>query len=133
MPLLQWDESYSVGIKEFDEHHKELLIHIHNLNDSIKQRQSQKLILGLIQKLEDYANFHFSAEEYYMTKYNYPEFKEHKKQHQLFFHKISDYKHAVATEQLSLLVLNFLNNWYLNHIHNIDKRYQYFFNKKGIK
>ena len=133
MTLLQWDESYSVGIKEFDEHHKELLVHIHNLNNAIRQRQSQKLITGLLNKLEDYANFHFSAEEYYMTKYNYPQFDEQKKQHNLFFSKIDEYKHAVATEQLSLIVLGFLNNWYLGHISNVDKQYQKFFNRLGIK
>lgn len=133
MPLLQWDSSISVGIAEFDEHHRKMLDYIHQLNEAFRQHQSQPTLKLLFKELEDYTYYHFSAEEHYMTKYKYPNFIEHKKQHQIFIEKIAEYREAVVSEKLALVVLRFLNEWYIKHIKSVDKRYKDFFIEKGLR
>ena len=85
--MLEWEDKFSVGISIIDEEHKKL---IGILNKAIfaKEHNSNteetKEVLG---EMLEYSQKHFSTEEAYMIKFNFPEYQFHKNEHLDFTNK----------------------------------------------
>ena len=61
MNTIIWnDKTMSLGIPLIDEQHKELLNIINQLSTSVYSNTQKKDIFMIINKLIDYANFHFT-------------------------------------------------------------------------
>lgn len=121
---LQWNESLSVGVKEIDEQHKELISRINNLLEACREGKGKLVIEEIVDFLEKYVVVHFSTEERYMDKYSYSETSLHKKEHKYFaetFSKIKD-EHLSKNElMLATVKLNdLLVRWLINHIKKTD-------------
>ncbi len=69
----------SLGINLIDKQHKELLNIINLLASSINESSLKKDLIYIIDKLIDYAYFHFTTEEEVFDKVSYKDSKEHKK------------------------------------------------------
>jgi hemerythrin len=134
MAMIEWNNDYSVKVKELDEHHKKLIGYINELHDSMKQGKGNEVISKIVNDLIEYSKFHFSAEEKYMEKYNYPDSMKHKEEHSYFINKALEFKKAVddKTNLVSIKVMGFLVDWLLNHIANTDKKYSKTFNDNGL-
>lgn len=81
MPLITWDEKYSVGIDEFDAHHKRLFSLINNLHEGILAGTGKEVLGKVLSELVNYTVYHFRAEESAFQKYGYQEMKAHKVEH----------------------------------------------------
>jgi len=134
MALFDWKESYSVNIKEIDNQHKMLVSTLNELYEAMRTRQAKEIIDGILKSMSDYAGFHFSTEEALLKKHFYPEFTQHKKEHEAFVKKVSDFieKHKAGSLMLSMEVMNFLKDWLKSHIMGVDKKYSPFLNQKGV-
>jgi hemerythrin len=134
MALFEWKESYSVNITGVDIQHKRLVEILNELYEAMSARKAKEIIDGILNKMSNYAAIHFLYEEELMKKHNYPEFNEHKKLHDAFVAKVSEFiqKHKEGHLMLSLDVMNFLKDWLKNHIQGVDKKYGPFFNQRGI-
>jgi len=135
MALINWSNSYSVGISIFDEHHKKLVSLINTLHDSMKQGKAKEVQEEILSELIKYTKNHFAEEEKYFAKYNYPDEKLHKNEHALLTNKVIDFSKALKSGQvlISTELMNFLRDWLINHIANSDKKYSQFFLSKGMK
>ncbi|MGQ3684822.1 MAG: bacteriohemerythrin [Candidatus Loosdrechtia sp.] len=135
MALIQWNDSLSVNVREFDRQHQKLMAIINELNDSMKQGKGKDVLGKIINELAGYAGTHFANEEKYFAQFGYPEANAHKKEHNEFVHKVSDFKGGFEKGKigLSVEVMNFLCTWLRNHIKVVDKKYGSFFNGKGLK
>lgn len=135
MALIEWNEILSVKVKEMDEQHKKLIEIINNLNDAMKIGKSKEVIGDILSNLAKYITVHFTSEEKYMEKYNYPELPQQKKAHETFVAKITDYQKMFKDGKtvLSIEIMNFLKDWLTTHIKGTDKKYGDFFNSKGLK
>lgn len=135
MALFVWKEDYSVNVKEIDNQHKMLVGMLNELHEAMLTRKSKEIISGIIKSMVDYAGYHFSFEEKYMTKYKFPGYPAHKKEHDEFTGKVTDFqrKHQDGHLMLSMEVMNFLKDWLKNHIMGTDKKYSSFFNEKGLR
>ena len=124
--IVQWQKSYSVGIKLIDDQHKELI----NLTNQLFQNclagreQSISAFLETIHEAVDYVGYHFGTEEKVMERVNYPELAQHKSEHADFvrevFAKVEDYTEGKVRTPLSFVY--FLRDWVLNHIAYCDKK-----------
>ncbi len=134
MAKIEWNDTFSVKVKELDEHHKKLINYINELQESMKLGKGKEIIGEIIDKLADYTKFHFSAEENYMTKFNDPGYEKHKEGHEYFVSKVEEFRNEIekSTSQVSIQVLGFLIEWLLNHILNVDKKYSKLFNDNGL-
>lgn len=134
MALLTWSDKYSVGVRELDEQHQKLVAMINELHDAMKAGQGKTALAQILQSMAEYTQSHFAAEEKYMTRFQYPEYVDHKLAHQQFIWKVSDFREAFDKGQasLSLEVMNFLKDWLSQHIVGVDKRYGPFLNQHGI-
>ncbi|MCP4148143.1 MAG: hemerythrin family protein [bacterium] len=134
MSLFIWKDEYSVNIEPIDKQHKMLIGILNELHEAMLERQSRELLAGIITSLVDYTGVHFAAEEKYMQKYNFPGYISHKKEHDNFVKKVTDFqtKHAAGSLMLSMEVMHFLRDWLREHILGTDKKYSAYFKRKGL-
>ena len=135
MPLVYWDNSYSVNVNEIDNQHQKLFDLINNLYDAMKKGSGKEILPSIINELYEYVEKHFSTEEKYFDRFNYPESETHKIEHYNFLKKVTEFKKGYEENQLALTVdvITFLQNWLVTHIKVVDKKYSQFFNENGLK
>lgn len=123
-----------MNVKEIDDQHKKLFNIIDEFYQaSIAQRAPEK-IEETFKELIDYADYHLKTEEKYFEQFNYPDKKAHTEQHDNYRKKIDEwhnnYKSDIHTSSINLM--DFLQDWWTNHIVHTDKKYSDFFNKHGL-
>ena len=84
--------------------------------------------LDIFTKLNDYAESHFSLEESYMLKLNYPRTEEHIRAHNKFREELNAMALDQHTfdEQVRESISLFLREWLKRHIFGIDKDFEAF-------
>jgi hemerythrin-like metal-binding protein len=134
MPLITWENKFSVGVKELDNQHKKLIELINELYDSMRAGHGKDVLKQILNDLLEYTKYHFDTEEKYFIKYNYYGKTEHMKEHAELKEKVMDLKQKVdgGKAVISNEILQFLKNWLSTHIMESDKRYSSFFNDKGL-
>ncbi len=135
MAFINWNDSLSVNVVVIDLQHKKLIAMINDLAEAMKQGKGKDIVGKIIYRLFNYTATHFSNEEKYFDQFNYPETATHKKAHDGFVKKITDFKQGFDEDRilLSLEIMNFLKDWLVKHIQGTDKKYSSFFNEKGLK
>jgi hemerythrin len=133
--MIEWDDKYSVGISIIDNEHKKL---IGIINKAIVLEQNScnlKEITGVLNEMNKYALTHFADEEAYMVQFNYPDYEQHRKEHQGFSIETMAFLDS-ATEgdcQLACKILEHLKNWLAHHVQGTDRKYIDCFKKHGLK
>jgi hemerythrin-like metal-binding protein len=129
-----WDEKFSVQIAEIDEQHKKLFDLLNELYNAFACKKHQTEIKGIIEKLVDYTNFHFTHEEKYFRRFNYEDSKSHVEEHHSFINTIKQYQNDAIQNPVMLTykTMTFLQNWITNHILVNDKKYVNCFKENGL-
>lgn len=135
MALIEWDNSFSVGVSCFDEDHKRLINMLNSLHDAMKIGKGKETLTTILEGLVEYAKQHLAAEEKLMVQYSYPEYAVHKELHDEFMSKINNYKRDLASGGtiISSKIVTLLKDWLSDHILLADKRYETFFANKLMK
>ncbi|MDM8516057.1 bacteriohemerythrin [Desulfobacterales bacterium HSG16] len=135
MALIEWKSSYSVNVAEIDRQHQKLIKILNILDDAMRQGKGKDVLGKIVNSLIDYAQIHFSTEEMYFVKLEYPDSAAHIKEHKDFVKKVFKFKNDFNQGKLGLSIdiMNFLSGWLTNHIQVSDKKYEPFFNSKGLK
>jgi hemerythrin len=124
MNRLTWSDDFSIGNKEIDDQHKELIAILDNLNQSIGKKWKSHLIHETILELQHYAVMHFSTEEIYMCDIGHEEIERHMAEHEVFRAKANKLEMIALNEsddKKSDLV-KFLQEWLVNHVMTEDKK-----------
>jgi hemerythrin len=134
MAYIEWTDEMSVNVAEIDRQHQRLIAMINTLHAAFLEqrgREAQKQIIG---EMVDYAAYHFAVEEKHMVRLGYPDYDQHKQEHDRFTAKAFDLK--ARTEEnafvVTLELLRFLRDWLRHHILGTDKAYSGFFNEHGL-
>ena len=133
--MIQWDDSLSVNVAAIDLQHKKLVKMINELDDAMRLGKSRGMLGSTVNGLIGYVGVHFSTEEKYFEKFNYPEADQHTREHKAFSAKVDDFAKKFQTGQLGLSidVMTFLSDWLGTHIKGTDKKYSACFNANGLK
>ena len=129
-----WDNKYNVGVKRFDDQHKQLIDALKDINKAMEDKRDKLAVAQVINNLRKYAQEHLIEEENFLLEIRYPEFDEHKKQHEIFKEKLARFCDDFNSDR-SLLHFElsvFLKNWILSHISVVDKQYSEFLKSKGL-
>ena len=134
MRLINWEEKYSVKIKDIDDQHSKLIDLINQLHEAMKEAKGKEVVGGIISELVSYTKHHFSAEEKLMKENSYPEYAKHKTEHDNLTNKVVEFQNSYKSGKapLSMDLMQFLKDWLVNHIMKVDKEYSGFLNSKGI-
>ncbi len=128
MPFIQWDQSFVLGVQQFDEHHQHLVGLINKTYDDFICGAPDETLEVVLTELSDYAGYHFAAEENWMREHSYPHLAEHKIEHGKFAKSVLEFQAAFhdGKASISLEVLTFLKRWLKNHIFESDAAYARF-------
>jgi hemerythrin-like metal-binding protein len=146
-PIL-WVEKMSVEQSQIDSQHHKLLNQLNKLLDLVKSGEEVNVIRECIHFFDGYAKEHFSYEEEYMKKVDFPGLKKHKEFHGMFVKKLKELEQefdnilyvekspVLISEKLSKTILNlrkFVSDWLVHHILGADQEYHKFVKgkKKG--
>jgi len=131
MTTIEWKDSYNVRVEEIDSQHKVLIKIFNDLGNAMEEGKGKEVVKDTLNRLVDYTQFHFSAEEELMAQYEYPEYHSHKKAHDDLKKKVIDLNGRRNDEGfvLRLEIIYFLKNWLQNHILETDKKLGAYLNK----
>ncbi|MFQ5475278.1 MAG: bacteriohemerythrin [Candidatus Nanoarchaeia archaeon] len=129
----EWSPEYSVGVKILDEQHKQLILMMDKLIKSIDDQETKNLAENL-DELRKLKENHFSTEEKYFKEFCYPEAETHIKEHDKFRKKVASLSGKCKKKEIesSFETIDFLEDWLINHILEVDKRYTKCFNEHGL-
>jgi hemerythrin len=125
MSLLEWDETFSLGINEFDEHHKHLITLLNITYDCLVNKESDEKLATVLDGLLDYTGYHFAAEEHWMKEHQFEAMSKHIQEHEIFILRVMDFYRDFncGTAHLTHDVLQFLSSWLTTHILSSDAEY----------
>lgn len=123
--FVEWKDSYSVGVDTIDDDHKKLLGMINQLQAAAHYKTDEEIVEQVLNQLVDYTKYHFCREEEMMRKCNYPDFEEHKKQHDEMILQVSSYINDYRIDRTRTIedVAVYLKTWLVTHINGTDQKY----------
>ena len=135
MPIISWEQKYSVGVVELDNHHKQLINMINELYYAMSNDRGQQLVEGIIKDMLGYAKMHFKIEENYMRECGYLGALQHIREHGGFVDKAQEMAQRCEEGEfiLSYEVIQFLSDWLKCHILESDMKYVPVFKEKGLR
>jgi len=135
MPLITWNDNYSVYNEALDSHHKELVSILNRLYEECLDVDSQNCVGPKLDELLAYADYHFKAEVEYMRRIEYFEVDAHIEMHNGFAYKIEEMKRIPCADQLELTreLIVFIGKWLLQHVLEEDKKYALYAAGRDVK
>jgi hemerythrin len=134
MAFMQWNESYSVGVKAIDVQHQNLFNMVNDLHAAMMRQEGKTAAGALLAKLAKYTQEHFAAEEKMMEAAKYPKLAQHRALHHELTKQVQEFmaRHQRGESGLSIRLLQFLGDWLTKHIQQEDKAYSACLNQSGV-
>lgn len=127
MAIFEWNNSLSVGIQEIDNQHRQLIKKLNELAEYIQQKKGKDKIGTTLRFMNDYSKIHFSTEEEYMIKYEYPGLEKQKREHEKFKGTVDKLIRELGKEKdmefFASQVQRFLIDWLILHIKTVDLKF----------
>lgn len=124
MDKLVWNSALDTGIGVIDRQHRRIVDCINQLHDAHANGHQREHICNVIDELMDYTLSHFTFEEAMQEEAKYPFCKAHKKVHDTFVQRVTEYQARFAQgEDVSRELHVLLVTWLFNHITREDADY----------
>ena len=117
-----WKDFYSVGEESLDAQHRQVLSLINDLYDARNAGREYAELAAFLDRMVLYTMNHFKHEEQMMQACGYPDFDNHKAEHDRMRRRTAGLRTNVNLVTGSDL-LSFLKDWWVNHIQSEDKCY----------
>lgn len=127
---IEWLESYSVGVRAFDDAHKKLLDLTNSfMTASMENKPLDQLTILLIDLIR-YTHHHFRDEEELLKETGYELFEEQRALHDILFDQVLDFTDDFFNGRIEKLeITEFMMSWFLGHILEEDMKYKEHFAK----
>ena len=114
---VEWSDKLSVGDDLIDTQHRRLIELIGAIPDRATSRDPELLTEAL-----EYAASHFTAEESYMNRVEYPGLVGHKEEHRKLSIILLEYKKQYESGETDLYAFKqFMFRWVRDHIMDVDR------------
>jgi methyl-accepting chemotaxis protein len=121
-PLVTWGKDLEFGVPSIDNEHKKLMDLANRVYAMVKTVDDPKVLTAAFSELRGYASRHFTQEEEFMVRIDYPETEEHRHQHQIFIERLDalaeDYRTGAPIRGID--VIGLLGSWWQSHIKGSD-------------
>lgn len=132
----EWKPEYSVHVQVIDNQHKHFISILNKLLHELTKGEPKEVVGNTLDSIVDYAKLHFSTEERYFDEFNYKGAEEHKGEHKKLMEKIDVLKAKRDTTDdpvgLVFETLDFLEDWLIYHLINMDQKYVSCFQEHGL-
>ncbi|MDP3540731.1 MAG: bacteriohemerythrin [Azonexus sp.] len=120
---ITWTKDLDTGIDVIDQQHRRIVDFINDLEAAQILKDPEK-IKQVVYDCVDYTLSHFAFEESLQEEAGYQYCKPHKKVHQLFTRKVSEYQDRLALgDDVAEELHGMLARWLVNHIKRDDADY----------
>jgi hemerythrin len=136
MALVAWDDSLSIGVKMFDDEHKDLIAVVNELYAAYAREAGQYELEGLCDRLIEHVVMHFRHEEMYFGDWQYPDSDEHTASHRRLRRQLVDYRDQILKRpepQIADQLFAQLKDWLCQHMLNEDRSYGAFLVARGLR
>ncbi len=135
MSFFDWEDRYSVGIREIDDQHKQLVALLNELYEAMHAGRGKDALGRVLTGLADYTRFHFAAEELLMRTHHYPDYPIHREKHRKMAAKVAELAEAFADGTLfsPVQISNFLKGWLQRHIMGTDRQLGAYLRDRGLR
>jgi hemerythrin-like metal-binding protein len=125
MMTLEWQDEYTVGVKELDDQHRSLLTMINKLLVEQGEIYNAAKFPKALSALIHYAYTHFATEERHLLQVHFPSLEEHIKEHIEFIMKTVGFALRIENngDELRNELLHYLKGWYSHHVLGTDRTY----------
>jgi hemerythrin-like metal-binding protein len=132
---LEWREEYSVGVALIDRQHQEMFRMINELVGIINVGPNRERIDPVLSGLVEYKEKHFATEEGYFRRFKFEGAEEHIAEHRKFNETMDRIKGKWGDDMIGFTfeLIDFLEDWLLDHILNTDRKYIECFHANGLK
>jgi len=132
MSTIPTSTSFRFEIPSIDDQHQQLIDLITRLDWGVDGFLPN--LFGVLEQLQRYIHEHFTFEEALLIKHGYPDFAEHKHEHEVFEAYVRHMSRRVQLGKAELChdVLAFLKLWLTRHIQGTDRKYAEWFKQQGI-
>ena len=132
--IVVWDESYGTGIEFIDNQHREL---VKLTNELYQACLAGNEAVGItfkdaMSRMVEYVRFHFTAELEILKRIDYPDYCDHKKQHDtLVMHILAaSREYSEGRKFAPNQFVRTLKNWIFGHIAVRDRLYRNYIAEK---
>ena len=137
--IVTWGEKYATGIELIDEQHRMLV----TLTNSLYQAcfsggiAADGVFENTLHRMVEYVRFHFGAELEILKRVNFPQYQDHKQQHDTLVKNIIDAanNYSGGKKLVPNTFVRTLKDWVFSHIAVSDKIYAAYIaeqKKKGL-
>jgi hemerythrin len=123
MAELIWTDDLNTGIEPIDLQHRQIVSFINQLHEA-QLGGDRTAVADVIEGLVEYTVSHFAFEEALMEDAGYEFVRPHKKVHELFVRRVSEYHERFKSgEDVAHALHELLARWLFNHIRHDDASY----------
>lgn len=135
--LVKWGDSYATGIDIIDKQHIELINLTNELYRNCLSGDIENKFKDTLSRMVTYVRFHFSAELELLARIKYPQYADHKKQHDSLVMNVLDAAKQFneGKKYVPNQFVRSLKDWIFGHIAYADKVYSAYIldqKKKGL-
>ncbi len=133
--VMSWTDELSVSVETFNAHHQNIINMLNELYLAVQEERGEADVGPILERLTEYAGYHFGCEERAFEQFGYPECEHHKQQHAELVERVEELKRRYEQGSISVVLetLQLLRSWLLDHIKQCDKRYRSFFADKPVE
>lgn len=122
----KWSNDLITGNMQIDTEHKELIKAINDLLEACSVGKGRAEVEKTVKFLSSYTKTHFAHEEALQIRYKYPDYNNHKKNHQDFLETIESIHKKFLSNGSSIVLVGEVNSkvgkWVTNHIKREDAK-----------
>jgi len=135
MSAFVWNDSYSVHVEHFDAQHRKLFEVVNSLDEAMRAGRGDEVMRDVVHRLAVYTRTHFLQEEVAMRRTGYPAMAAHRAEHQALMAEVEKFKKDLdeGRQPNTVVVLDFLREWLVNHIRKSDRAYSDHLNAHGVR
>lgn len=124
----------SVNEIKIDLQHRQLLNQVNVVLSELVNIIEPESVKKAVDFLSSYTETHLKYEEEYMLANSYPEYEQHKMAHVDFVNHYNEFKKkfegGANPNELALEIEQYIGNWWLHHIGEVDKKYAEYISAK---
>jgi len=132
--MFEWNDSLRTGVEEIDSQHKKLFEKSNSYFSAQQSGINDQIIVDTLNYMVEYAKLHFVTEENHMELSDYDGLTSHRDDHKrLVAHLVDIYKTLISRknpEELVNSLNSFIQDWFVTHIFQHDKRMADFLKKR---
>jgi hemerythrin len=125
MSMMQWQDSFSVGVTAMDVQHRQLVAMVNQLYEAMRMGKGDLVVKTLLPNLAQYTRSHFNTEEKLMHDVDFPGIAAHQAEHHKLSQEVGDLLDRIKAGKMvaTVTLATFLKDWLTKHILGHDMQY----------